>query len=398
MATILIAASSSTFAGPEFDEGGMDAGSAPANARRVSGAAGPTAVAKVICQTSEALVTADEVDLIMVDIADPSAFLFTYSTDTGNFDSRLYLFRAVSNADSPGGYDAIPLVAFDNWFSDLHARFNNSSEIQKIIGGYGESFGPGRYFIACTGSPIQPMGMNVNEATVPLFNMAGPTIGLQTRLNSYRLASWTSGGATGNFTYTTAGIKLIYSDSCADAAFIEASSPTASFNTTSASSDGEPVPSPCSALTKDVWFRLRSSGGLVSVNTCESSFDTVVAVYRGSCDALTGLGCNDDSPKCSTQGGSALSLVLDGDGCTPADYFIRIGASSNSQGGSGNVSVSRSGGVLGDLDGNGRVDGVDLMTLLNEWGTTNAVADLNDDGVVDGFDLGILLLAWSSCS
>jgi hypothetical protein len=50
--------------------------------------------------------------------------------------------------------------------------------------------------------------------------------------------------------------------------------------------------------------------------------------------------------------------------------------------------------IVGDLNGDGVVDGADLGILLSEWGGPGA--DLNGDGVVDGADLGILLAAWSA--
>ena len=50
--------------------------------------------------------------------------------------------------------------------------------------------------------------------------------------------------------------------------------------------------------------------------------------------------------------------------------------------------------VLGDLDGNGFVNGGDLGMLLGAWGTAGP-GDLNSDGIVNGADLGILLGAWS---
>jgi hypothetical protein len=50
--------------------------------------------------------------------------------------------------------------------------------------------------------------------------------------------------------------------------------------------------------------------------------------------------------------------------------------------------------VLGDLDGNGFVNGGDLGILLGAWGTAGP-GDLNSDGSVNGADLGILLGAWS---
>lgn len=54
-------------------------------------------------------------------------------------------------------------------------------------------------------------------------------------------------------------------------------------------------------------------------------------------------------------------------------------------------------GVLGDLDGDGVVDGADLGALLAAWASSDADADLNGDGIVDGADLGILLGEWTSC-
>ena len=48
---------------------------------------------------------------------------------------------------------------------------------------------------------------------------------------------------------------------------------------------------------------------------------------------------------------------------------------------------------LGDLDGNGSVDGADLGMLLGAWGTAGP-GDLDGSGVVDGADLGMLLGNW----
>ena len=49
---------------------------------------------------------------------------------------------------------------------------------------------------------------------------------------------------------------------------------------------------------------------------------------------------------------------------------------------------------VGDLNGDGQVDGADLSILLGEWGTDNEIADLNADGLVDGEDLTIILGNW----
>lgn len=49
---------------------------------------------------------------------------------------------------------------------------------------------------------------------------------------------------------------------------------------------------------------------------------------------------------------------------------------------------------VGDLNGDGFVDGADLGLLIANWGGSGA-GDLNCDGVVDGADLGLLIAAWS---
>ncbi len=53
------------------------------------------------------------------------------------------------------------------------------------------------------------------------------------------------------------------------------------------------------------------------------------------------------------------------------------------------------GGLVGDLNGDGIVDGADLGLLLAAWDSDDADADLNGDGTVDGADLGLLLANWT---
>ncbi|MFG0276214.1 MAG: S8 family serine peptidase [Phycisphaerales bacterium] len=53
---------------------------------------------------------------------------------------------------------------------------------------------------------------------------------------------------------------------------------------------------------------------------------------------------------------------------------------------------------LGDIDGDGVVNGQDLGELLGEWGQNrSAPYDLTGDGVVNGNDLGVLLGMWGPC-
>lgn len=53
---------------------------------------------------------------------------------------------------------------------------------------------------------------------------------------------------------------------------------------------------------------------------------------------------------------------------------------------------------IGDIDGDGFINGADLGLLLAAWGDCGGgccLADLNGDGDIDGADLGLLLAAWT---
>jgi predicted outer membrane repeat protein len=53
---------------------------------------------------------------------------------------------------------------------------------------------------------------------------------------------------------------------------------------------------------------------------------------------------------------------------------------------------------IGDLNGNGSVDGADLGIFLASFGATNpGDSDLDGDGDADGGDLGLLLASWGAC-
>ena len=54
-------------------------------------------------------------------------------------------------------------------------------------------------------------------------------------------------------------------------------------------------------------------------------------------------------------------------------------------------------GILGDLNYDGHVNGIDLAFVLNTWGicgTGTCVADIDRTGIVDGVDLAIVLGNW----
>jgi len=53
---------------------------------------------------------------------------------------------------------------------------------------------------------------------------------------------------------------------------------------------------------------------------------------------------------------------------------------------------------VGDINGDGTINGADLAAVLGAWGTANPAADLNGDGTVNGADLAIVLGKWGPCT
>ena len=49
-----------------------------------------------------------------------------------------------------------------------------------------------------------------------------------------------------------------------------------------------------------------------------------------------------------------------------------------------------------DLNGDGKINGADLATILSAWGSQDPTLDLNGDGIVSGGDLARILAAWTS--
>ncbi len=51
----------------------------------------------------------------------------------------------------------------------------------------------------------------------------------------------------------------------------------------------------------------------------------------------------------------------------------------------------------GDASGDGVVDVVDLVQVIEWWGTADTYADVNSDGTVDVQDLVAVIIAWGPC-
>ncbi len=97
------------------------------------------------------------------------------------------------------------------------------------------------------------------------------------------------------------------------------------FENNNATTDG-PTPTTCgsgNSIQEDVWYSfLAPCNGTMTLNTCGSNYDTVLAVYTGSCGALSEVACNDDNAACgsgSLQSAVSVSVTFN------TRYLIRIG-------------------------------------------------------------------------
>ncbi len=50
-----------------------------------------------------------------------------------------------------------------------------------------------------------------------------------------------------------------------------------------------------------------------------------------------------------------------------------------------------------DINGDGYVNIVELLTIIDQWGLTDSPADINDDGVVNVSDLLLIISNWGPC-
>ncbi|HLP83762.1 MAG TPA: FG-GAP repeat protein, partial [Phycisphaerales bacterium] len=176
-----------------------------------------------------------------------------------------------------------------------------------------------------------------NRASLVSFNFTGGETYL-IRVSGYN-------GAKGQFTLRNLISYGVSNDNCSNA--ITVGQGTATFNTCSAT-DSNLAGSQCGTPRKDVWYRYISpSNGVITINTCGSSFDTVVNVYTGTqqaCPAnpLALVACNDDSTDICEPGLSRPSYVQFS---APAgeSYMIRVGGF-NSESGPGQMTITHTAG------------------------------------------------------
>jgi hypothetical protein len=177
------------------------------------------------------------------------------------------------------------------------------------------------------------------------------------------------------------------------------------FSTVSALTDDDPYDSEqCNVeflggMYSDVWFSFTAcETGLLLVSTCNLvNFDSDIVVYEGTCSEKIQIECNGDSTFCAGFTSEVNVPVVEGE-----SYLIRIGGFSDQSTGNGQLVL---GGMncqpdipcIADVNGDGFIDVLDLLALIENWGVTNPQFDIDESGQVDLGDLLMVITAWGTC-
>jgi glucose/arabinose dehydrogenase len=171
------------------------------------------------------------------------------------------------------------------------------------------------------------------------------------------------------------------------------------FSNENATTTGPDEPDHCdffgdTTIQNDIWFHYTATcSGELTVATCGSGFAAKLGVYA---DCPTGPGeiiaC--DLLSCPGENRALVTIPA-----TAGQTFkIRVGGHGGAVG-TGQLTIECAAvSCPEDLNGDGSVDVLDLLQLLDAWGACPGCSeDLNGDGVVDVLDLLQLLDAWGEC-
>ncbi len=140
-------------------------------------------------------------------------------------------------------------------------------------------------------------------------------------------------GATGDFELTLTGPQPPGNPPANDlcAAAISVADGLHPFDNTGAATDS---PASCGSNGSDIWYSYTATAtGAVQIDTCSgTAYDSVLAVFSGTCGSLTQLDCNDDS--------CGIQSVVQFNAVAGATYLISVGGWSG-QVGSGSMRIGR---------------------------------------------------------
>lgn len=109
--------------------------------------------------------------------------------------------------------------------------------------------------------------------------------------------------------------------------------------------------------------------------------------------SVTGYDVYRDGSKITSASTTSYSDTGLVEGTTYNYYVIAKDGQGNESAQSTTVSATTQ--IVGDLNGDGKVNIFDASIMTSEWGTSGPTADLNQDGIVNIFDASILTANWT---
>ena len=222
-------------------------------------------------------------------------------------------------------------------------------------------------------------GTNLPNATNLALSLSGVTTN---QAGNYSLF------VTNNLGSVTSAVAVLTvlvpppNDACGGVVVISGNTFTTNLSTVAATSTGDPVPS-CAPLGKGIWYSYApTTNGTLVVDTIGSGFDTVLAMFTGSCGALAQVGCDDD-------GGGSLSSRISLTVTGGTTYFILAGGYSSATGSlTLHLNFTPVGGVSNDTCGSAVVIAANAYTNIQ---STTAATSTGDPvpSCVGGFGRGV---------
>ncbi len=384
---------SAAFAGPEFDEGGKDAGATPAAAATISASTNIQVTRLRGATSSTALVGAsDLVDMYLVRTgSNPFTFKMDMNMVTGGapvWGARLTLFRkwtvdcgtftpnwvtiatpvaTVSKATASAAYpilDGGALVAG-----------STTQRLGDVLAANSE------YYVAVSGVTDAPMiiagSCNTGTENRAFTTATGYGIYLATASESTsRLSGWftPTGAATGTYDVPTVAVYPSPASGCDIAVTVTGSPVTKEFDFGFAPATTGTVPcAPGWEVSRQFFYEWTAPcTGDAVITTCGfTSVDTGIEVFAidsctaDACSAAVGIAiaCND---QCGTGNASSVNFAA----VSGTTYLVRLTRLSGSAT-LGSIKFTCDGApASSDLNGDGIVNGADLAILLGQWGTS----------------------------
>lgn len=381
------------FAGPEFDEGGKDAGATPAAAATVS-ASTNTSVTKVRGTTSSAALVGapDLVDMYLVKTgSNLLAFKIDMDMIPGGapvWGARLTLFRRIvfncGTLTQNWVTLAVPVATVSKASASAAYPILDGSAL--VAGSTTQRLGDvlaanSEYYVAVSGVTDAPMVIagSCNTGTENRAFTAATGYGIYVATASEstsRLSGWYSpaGAATGGYEMPTAGIYPSPASGCDIAVTVTGSPATKEFDFGFAPSTTGTVPcAPNYTVSRQFFYEWTAPcTGDAVISTCGfTSADTGIEVFAidsctpDACAAAAGtaIACND---QCGTGNGSSVNFAA----VSGTTYLVRLTRLSGI-GTTGSIKFTCDGApASSDLNGDGVVNGGDLAILLGQWGTS----------------------------